>query len=140
MFLADLVLDAENSRALNTFLNVATATLSAVGLAIAGRAASHAKVARRDSRATREQVENDHDTNFREESDERHSEGVSMQTRIMNGITDVRQIVGRMDERLLRVEDRLDVVEDTQTRAEIEKARSRAALPGRRHRRMDDDI
>lgn len=47
----------------------------------------------------RAQVENDHDTNMREENDERHHEIIASVQRVQDEITGVKKDVGRLDRR-----------------------------------------
>ncbi len=97
---------------MNEFLSVTITGLSLIAVAIITMITTlitrgkleHVK---RDAAATREQVQNNHSTNFREELDERHAEVTRGQERIyrhLEGVSsDVRGIrkdIGRIDDRV----------------------------------------
>lgn len=55
---------------------------------------------RRHAKAAREQVENSHETNLRDESDERHGENVSRLSTLEDGQLQLRKAVGSIQDHL----------------------------------------
>lgn len=85
---------------------VGTAGLILVAL-IGNRARQHAK-------ATRDQVENSHTTNLREEADDRHRELVRRLEGVASDVRGIRRDLGRHTDHLTDHEKRLDLIERTQ--------------------------
>lgn len=92
-------------------IEILVALVSAVGLVvvalISNRTRQHAK-------AARAQVENSHDTNLREEADERHKQNVELLNALASDIRGLRRDIGRHTDHITRHEERLDELERTQ--------------------------
>ena len=71
----------------------------------------------RDAAAARIQVENNHETNMREEGDDRHAENSSKLDTIIRDLSRLRDSVGRLWERTDNHTDQIHDLELTQDRA-----------------------
>lgn len=85
---------------------------------------------RQDTAATRDQVENNHDTNLREEADERHEENAGLLRQLVTTVNGVVRDLGgiRAEIRALRDDDadqreRLHDLEVTQPKTQPKKGR-----------------
>jgi len=90
---------------------VVAAAIAALPLLLSIRKA--AKSGARDAAVARNQVENDHKTNMREEGDERHEQNAQAAAEMLRLQRANARRLGGIDRRMKRVEYRLDIVEDT---------------------------
>jgi hypothetical protein len=106
---------------------IATVTASTAAAGIAWLASRRAKHARDDTRVIKEEVKNNHQTNLREEADERHAENKALLTQIIETQAD-------HGDRLERLEGSEETQDERIERIEHTWPRSRFAPPAR-HRK-----
>lgn len=109
---------------------IAVALIAAIGgvaIAVLNRARQHAKVAAENSTVVKNEVKNDHTTNLRDESDERHAEIL----RELGRVIEIQKTHGRQIEGLntsvggIRDELRGMREDDRQQREELDEERGR---------------
>lgn len=83
-------------------------TTQGIVLAVLGIVASRVNRVKADAAAVRDQVQNDHATNMREEADERHRENAGMLRWLVNEVATIRALVGANTSRITTLEDTLN--------------------------------
>ena len=97
----------------DTVITALIGAAQAVTLAILGIVAVRFGRVRRDTSAVRDQVENDHNTNLREENDDRHAKIWARLDVILRRLVAGDERMGRIEQLLLKHENEIDALGDT---------------------------
>ncbi|MDN4598838.1 DUF2746 domain-containing protein [Leifsonia virtsii] len=108
----------------------ATVTASLIAAGVAWLASQRAKHARDDARIIKEEVKNNHQTNLREEADERHEENKSLLNQIIETQADHGERLERLEGSDETQDERIERIEHTWPRSRF--------MPPARHRKEDD--
>lgn len=109
--------------------SVATIVASGIAAGAAVLASRRAKHARDDTRVIKEEVKNNHDTNLREEADERHAENKAFLTQIIETQAEHGERLERLEGSEETQDQRIERIEHTWPRSQF--------MPPARHRKEE---